>query len=333
MLCRVCLMVTLGFTLVSWGLAVPVAAQSEEDPGFGEDAGGAGRGRRGNFQGRGEGQDQGNPGDRGGQGFRGRGGPRPNPIFEALDADGDGMITPRELRQAVKALKSLDADGDGNISLEEVTPPRGPGGPGGPGGRGGDPSAMIDRLMENDTNGDGQLTQDEIPERMAQMLTGADTNGDGAIDRDELTKAMQSARDNFGRGGGGFGGGGFGGGGFGGRGMSDPDTMSRQIMSMDRNGDGVISKSEMNPQMAGMLQGADTNGDGALNAKEVRIAVETAQQRMQQFRGQGGGGRAGVARAAGDVALVAVVAPAAMTSSSNRSLPLYNPSGSTVTSR
>jgi hypothetical protein len=70
--------------------------------------------------------------------------------------------------------------------------------------------------------------------------------------------------------------------------------MTRQIMSADQDGDGIISANEMNPQMAGMLQGADTNGDGALNAKEVRMAAETMRQRMQQFRGQGGGfGRGG----------------------------------------
>jgi Ca2+-binding EF-hand superfamily protein len=278
-------------TLLMGGWAVPASAQfldEEEGQGASDDNGAPAdrEGERGEFRGRGE------RGGRG-EGERGRGGRggRPNPLFESLDADGDGMINARELRQAVRVIKELDADGDGLISAEEFSP-RGPGGPGGFGGRGGDPEEMIDRFMEGDINGDGKLGEDEVDERMARMLTGADTDGDGAYSRDEITQAMQTMRENFGRGGGGFGGGGgnFGGngGGFGGGG-GDADSMTRQVMSADQNGDGMISANEMNPQMARMLQGADTNGDNTLNAKEIRIYMETARQRMQQFRGQGGG--------------------------------------------
>jgi Ca2+-binding EF-hand superfamily protein len=276
MLCRALILaVALG------GFSLPSYAQFVEDEEGASQNDGSPSDRRGGDVG--ERRSRGDRGGPGGEGFRGRG--RPNPLFEALDVDGDGMITARELRQAVKNLKELDEDGDGNISLEEVSPR------GGFGGRGGDPQAMVDRMMENDTNGDGELSQDEIPEFLARMLTGADTDASGTISRDELQKAMQNFR---GGPGGGFGGpgGGFGGpgGGFGGRGgFGDPEMMTRQIMSADQDGDGVISRNEMNPQMAGMLQGADLNGDGALNAKEVRQAAETMRQRMQQFRGQGGG--------------------------------------------
>ncbi len=278
-----CHRLLIGTVLLLGGMVGPAFAQFEDDApdgGFSENGRApADRGdRRERFRGREE-----------GEGPRGRG-PRSNPMFEALDTDGDGVITARELRTAVKALKSLDADGDGNISLEEASPMRGPGGPG---GRGGDPSAMIDRFMERDANGDGKLTIDEVDERMARMLQGADTNQDGAVDRAELEAAMQ----NFRGGPGGF----FGGGGPGGMGggfgpMGDADSMTKQVMSADRNGDGVISANEMNssqnPQMARMMQEADTNGDGALNAKEVRVYMENARQRMEQFRAQrGGGGR------------------------------------------
>jgi Ca2+-binding EF-hand superfamily protein len=292
-----CLLATL--LMGSW--AIPASAQfvdDEEEQGASDDNG-APADREGGRGGRGERGDAGarGRGGRGGEGgFGGRGGRggRPNPLFESLDADGDGMINARELRQAVRVIKELDEDGDGLISAEEFSP-RGPGGPGGFGGRGGDPEGMIDRIMEGDANGDGQLTEDEVDERMARMLTGADTDGDGAYSRAEIAQAMQTMRENFGRGGGGpggFGGGGGnfggGGGGFGGGG-GDADSMTRQVLSADQNGDGMISNDEMNPQMARMLQGADTNGDGSLNAKEIRVYMETARQRMQQFRGQGGG--------------------------------------------
>lgn len=270
-------------------MAVPTFAQFEEDGpagGFSENNGSpADRSdRRERFRSREEGE---------GGGTRGRG-PRPNPMFEVMDVDGDGMISARELRTAIKALKTLDTDGDGNISLEEASPMRGPGspgGPGGPGGRGGDPNAMIDRFMEQDANGDGKLTIDEVDERMGRMLQGADTNQDGAIDRAELEAAMQNMRGGPGFGGGRPGGPGVGmGSGFGP--MGDADSMTKQVMAADQNGDGVISANELNPQMARTMQGADTNGDGTLDPKEIRLYMENARRRMEQFRDQrGAGGR------------------------------------------
>ena len=45
----------------------------------------------------------------------------PNALFSIIDADGDGVITKRELRKAVAALKKLDLDKDGNITLAEAS--------------------------------------------------------------------------------------------------------------------------------------------------------------------------------------------------------------------
>ena len=218
----------------------------------------------GGFQGRGE----------GGDGIQGRGrfGPPPNLMFQAIDADGDGVITVREMRKAVAALKQLDTDGDGNLTLAEVSPRGGPGG-----GSGGDPNAMLDRIFQSDRNGDGMLSADEISDRLAPMLQGADTNGDGSYDRAEVTAAMENARGRFGRGGGG-GGGGF-----------DPQQMTQQLMQGDRNGDGKLTPDEVSPRARGMLQGADMNGDGAIDAQELQAAA----QRMSERRGRGYGGNGG----------------------------------------
>ncbi|MEO1997490.1 MAG: EF-hand domain-containing protein, partial [Planctomycetaceae bacterium] len=70
-------------------------------------------------------------------------GPPPDRMFEAIDSNRDGQISPQEIRNAAAALKKLDANGDGELSGEEVFPPipggagmflnRG-GGPGGPRG-------------------------------------------------------------------------------------------------------------------------------------------------------------------------------------------------------
>lgn len=253
---------------------------------FGDDAPGEARGGRG---------ERGERGERGGREFgrgeEGRGGPgmrggmfrRGNPMFEAIDADGDGEISNAELRKAVVALKKLDVDGDGVITLAEASGPGGlgaPGGPGGPGGPlGGDVTQFVDQLMAQDKNGDGKLTIDEVDERTAMMLSRADTNGDKAIDRAELTAAMEQMRQRMGGGPGGAAAGGFG------RGGGD---MTQRMMAFDRNGDGKLSPDEVPEQAQGMLRGADLNGDGQIDASELEQASRRMGGRARAF-GAGGG--------------------------------------------
>jgi Ca2+-binding EF-hand superfamily protein len=189
-------------------------------------------------------------------------GPPPNAMFTAMDADGDGAISMRELRKAVVALKQLDADKDGKITQAEAM--------GGPQ----NPQAMIDRVMESDKDGDGKLSKSEVPRHLAQMLGGADTNGDGSIDRAELTNAMQNSQPHFGGPGGG------GPGRFGGAGGldGDPRPGGPNLSQYDRNGDGQLSADEVPTQLRGMLRGTDQNGDGKLDAQEV----EAIQQRLNE---------------------------------------------------
>jgi len=201
--------------------------------------------------------------------------PRMNPMFAVIDADRDGVISPRELRKAIPALKQLDTDGDGNITLAEVAPPLGP-----DGRPGGDSTEMVERLMENDRNGDGMLTINEVSPQLARMLQGADQNGDGAIDRQELALAVQNFQA--------WGGPGRGGpGNFDGPGGSANRSLQR-LMQGDRNGDGVLTPDEVAPELRGMLQGADLNRDGQLDSNEVRKAVESARQRFENNRGNRG---------------------------------------------
>ncbi|QDS98543.1 EF-hand domain-containing protein [Adhaeretor mobilis] len=223
---------------------------------------GAGRERRG----------EGGP--RGGE-FRGRGRPQ-NLIFEALDLNSDGEISAVELRKAAAALKKLDKDKDGTITLAEVTPE---GGPGRRGGRGGDPQQFVTRMMENDKNGDGKLTPNEVPEQLLPMLQGGDKNGDKAIDAEELAAIAEAQG---GRGGGR-------GGQRGGQGGGDRGQAAEQmIQRSDSNNDGRLTPDEVPERMRQMLQGSDTNGDGSLDAAELGAAMEKMGQRR---RGAEGGGR------------------------------------------
>lgn len=52
---------------------------------------------------------------------------------------------------------------------------------------------MIDMAMQNDSDGDGKLSADEIKaidSRFQSAVTGADSDGDGSVTRAELTKMM-----------------------------------------------------------------------------------------------------------------------------------------------
>jgi Ca2+-binding EF-hand superfamily protein len=124
----------------------------------------------------------------------------------ALDADKDGEISAEELEGAVKALKGLDKDGDGKLSRTELMgerpsfggfggrPGGAPGGaPGGtPGGPGGGTEGFVSRLMQNDKDGDGKLTKEELPERAQGLLERGDANKDGSLDKEEITKVFAS---------------------------------------------------------------------------------------------------------------------------------------------
>lgn len=118
------------------------------------------------------------------------------PLMTALDADGDGVISPREIKKAVSALKTLDADGDGRLTEDELRPEfpgggpegqGGPGGPGGPGGQGGAPGAggpgggpmgpptaegFVTRAMQFDEDQDGKLSKEELTKMAEQFARG-----------------------------------------------------------------------------------------------------------------------------------------------------------------
>ncbi len=121
----------------------------------------------------------------------GRGGPPGGgfpvlPIVAALDADGDGELSAREIDNAATALRTLDRNNDGKLTRDEYLPAFREGGQAGP-----NPAELVARMMAFDKNGDGKLSKDELPERMQGLLERADANKDGFVDKDELTKLVQ----------------------------------------------------------------------------------------------------------------------------------------------
>ncbi len=221
---------------------------------------------------------------------RGPGGP-PNVMFSAIDADGDGTITKRELGRAVAQLRKLDVNKDGNITFAEVSLRGGAGGPaapGGPAGPGGAPNQFIEEIMQNDRNTDGKLTSREIPDHLKAMLEGSDTNGDRLIDRAELTAAMENMRNQF------PGGRGWRGGPGGPNQAFDPARMTGQFMQLDQNGDQRLSPNEIPPNMQGMFQPTDDlDNDGTINAAELEAVRRRLGERARAIGAGAGNQRNG----------------------------------------
>jgi collagen type III alpha len=87
-----------------------------------------------------------------------------------------------------------------------------------------------------------------------------DTNGDGALDKAEIEASRQR------RGSGG------------GRGSGGP----RDLMQMDANGDGKVTKEEVPEGMRDFFDRIDANGDGAIDRAE-------ADEMRKRFSAGGGG--------------------------------------------
>jgi hypothetical protein len=64
--------------------------------------------------------------------------------------------------------------------------PRGEG-PGSP-----NPDELVKRLLEFDRNGDGQLSKEELPERLQGLFARGDANKDGILSKDELRKLAEA---------------------------------------------------------------------------------------------------------------------------------------------
>lgn len=146
----------------------------------------------------------------------------------------------------------------------------------GMGGKGGMGMASGPRMAqlsfsELDTNGDGQLTLEELTARPADHFASADTDGDGGLSVEEMTEMMLSQ-------------------------MHDRiAAMAEQMVTrLDANKDGLIQADEMKPMgndgaaLERMFAIMDINGDGAVSQEEFDLVTARLGQ-MQERMGRRGG--------------------------------------------
>ena len=98
-----------------------------------------------------------------------------------------------------------------------------------------------------DTNGDGQVTLEEMTARHAARFESADADGDGLLSAEEMNAAAAARI---------------------------AERTDRVIARMDENGDGLLSPEEMQGRRdpAAMIKRMDRNGDGAIGEEEFSEA-------------------------------------------------------------
>lgn len=193
------------------------------------------------------------------------GGRPPHVMEQTLDSNSDYTLDVTELAEAGNNLRRLDQDGDGELGKDEFEMP-------GPPGGFGPPTHPFAKAL--DRNGDEVIDRDEMA-KAAESLLQLDENGDGRISDQESHPRGRPLRD----------GGGqrmfraavSGPAGQGGRpGRAQPTTNPEAVqrfMSLDRNGDDVITRNEVPDRLADLML-ADADGDGHVSRSEARFFVD-----------------------------------------------------------
>lgn len=113
----------------------------------------------------------------------------PPSLIAALDVDGDGVLSRKEVRRAAEAIERLDEDRDGDITMDELRlpppPPRKKDGQGEPKEQGERKPPMPPVIAALDTDRDGTVSAREL-EAAPESLKELDKNGDGQLSPEEL---------------------------------------------------------------------------------------------------------------------------------------------------
>jgi Ca2+-binding EF-hand superfamily protein len=117
-----------------------------------------------------------------------------NMRLQKADTDKSGDITFEEFSAAMNGrIENADANHDGKVTVEELAARL--------------EKARYERMAKRmiarfDTNGDGQLTEDEVQGRQKKLFALLDRNDDGKIEKSEMRRIGDWRRGGWGHGGG-----------------------------------------------------------------------------------------------------------------------------------